>query len=161
MQPLRPHGSVPGPGAAALYIVTVSEMAGLDPTKLFPKEDDVLIEGFLDKRGDWNKAWKPRYFVLESCGKLSYFQSEADKAVPERAKGSIPINTSITVKEGAPADGKSVIEITIPASGLTSPKRTFIMGSGSPAVVQEWLNHIGRLQKRVHYVTFQEGVRHW
>ena len=60
----------------------------------------ILIKGVLEKRGGWNTAWKERFFMLESCGRLSYFKSEEDIAFPQRAKGSIPINTTITVKEG-------------------------------------------------------------
>jgi hypothetical protein len=126
----------------------------------FPKEQQIVLEGFLDKRGEWNKAWKSRYFVLESSGKLSYFQSEAEKSTPAKAKGSIPINTGMTVKEGAPSDGRNVIEITVPGSGLT-PKRTFIIGCENQEMYAQWMDSLTKLQKRVHYVTFQDNVRHW
>jgi hypothetical protein len=131
-----------------------------DERSAFPKEDHVIMQGFLDKRGEWNKAWKTRFFVLESSGKLSYFQNESDKGTPSKAKGSIPINTGMSITEGAPSDGRSVIEIVIPGSGLSS-KRTFIIGCESKELHAEWFSNLTKLQRRVHYVTFQDNVRHW
>ena len=138
------------------FVRTHSMAAGAD----FGREQQIILEGPLDKRGEWNKAWKTRYFVLESSGKLSYFQSEADKNTPSKAKGSIPINTGMTVKEGSPSEGRSVIEIVVPGSGLT-PKRTFVIGCESQENHAQWMDSLTKLQKRVHYVTFQDNVRHW
>ena len=67
-------------------------MAAGGPDGLFGKEQQVIMEGHLDKRGEWNKAWKTRYFVLESSGKLSYYASESEKDTPSKAKGSIPVS---------------------------------------------------------------------
>ena len=120
----------------------------------------ILIKGVLEKRGGWNTAWKERFFMLESCGRLSYFKSEEDIAFPQRAKGSIPINTTITVKEGEVLNGRSTIIIEIPKSGLISG-RTFVIGTESKETQQEWLKFLTATQKRVHYVAFEESVRHW
>ncbi len=129
----------------------------------FPKEAadaGILIKGVLEKRGGWNTAWKERYFMLESCGKLSYFASEEDIGIPQRAKGSIPINTTIVVKEGEILNGRHTIIIELPKSGLISG-RTFVIGSESAETQQQWLQMLTRVQKRVHYVAFEEDVRHW
>ncbi len=118
------------------------------------------MRGVLEKRGGWNTAWKGRYFILESCGKLSYFKAEEDIGFPQRAKGSIPINTSIVVREGDVISGRSTIIIEIPKSGITSG-RTFIIGTESKETQHAWINELTKLQKRVHYVAFEDDVRHW
>ena len=122
--------------------------------------DGILLSGVLEKRGGWNTAWKGRYFILESCGKLSYFKAEDDIAFPQRAKGSIPINTSIVVREGDVISGRATIVIEIPKSGLISG-RTFIIGTESKETQQIWISELIKLQKRVHYVAFEDDVRHW
>ena len=123
-------------------------------------EDGILIKGILEKRGGWNTAWKERYFILESCGKLSYFKVEEDIRFPQRANGSIPINTSIVVKEGDAVNGRFTIVIEIPKSGLISG-RTFVIGSQSKETQEAWFKILTKVQKRVHYVAFEDDVRHW
>jgi hypothetical protein len=123
-------------------------------------DEGIVIKGYLEKQGGWNTAWKQRFFILESCGKLSYFKSEEDMPYPQRAKGSIPINTSTVVKEGEVVSGRTTIVVEVSKSGL-SVSRSFVIGFESQETRQIWFRALTKVQKRVHYVAFEDDVRHW
>ncbi len=136
----------------------------------------VVVEGWLEKRGLWNPAWRSRYFVLDSRGRLSYFKTEADKAVPSHAHGSIPIcgKTTITSpapscggvphsaqdERGADAECRVEFELRVP-DGHDRAGRTFVLSAPTVGEVRRWTDALAEVQRRVLYVSFPGDVRHW
>jgi hypothetical protein len=135
-----------------------------DIDQLFPvyrPEQSVLIESTLQKRGQWNPAWKSRYFLLEPGGRLSYFTSEEDKHFPERAKGMIPIDVRATIKgDGMSEDGRFNFKIVIPGKGL-GLARTFNLSTPDNSMYVQWLSKLSSLQEKVIYTSLPQNVRHW
>lgn len=131
---------------------------------LFPEfltEGKVLIEGVLEKRGRWNSAWKPRYFVLEDSGRLSYFNSEEDKCWRKRALGIIPIDTRSTVTNDRTSDKRrSILKIHVPGKGMSSG-RTFDLSSLSKEVSDQWFTKLSSMQDSVIYTSLPGNIRHW
>ena len=119
----------------------------------FHSENKILLEGTLEKRGRWNPAWKPRYFVLEASGRLYYFLSEQDKKVTESARGVIPIDIHTSVKDGGTTDdGRYLIRIQIPGSRFSSG-RTFILSSREKSGHSEWLSILSAIRAKVYYIS--------
>ena len=137
--------------------------AKLDLDALFPEylsESTVLMEGILEKRGHWNPAWKSRYFVLESNGRLSYFMSKDDKILASNAKGIIPIdNKSKITCEGQGRDGRNIIKIQVPGK-VKSAGRTFVLSSSCRAICDQWLHHLSELQSSIIYTSIPKYLWH-
>jgi hypothetical protein len=112
-----------------------------------------LFEGALDKRGKHNTAWKGRFFVLCRTGafhqeiRLNYYSSDADRLLPDRARGSIPIDRQVAVSEGAEDEGRFSIFIVVPRrEGF--PDRTFVLGAPSADVRQQWMDALAQALSR-------------
>lgn len=99
-----------------------------------PHHDQIpVMEGFLWKRGEKNKAWKERYFILEDS-KLHYAKQKNSKKL-----GSIEIlHSKISISqpdsEGARAGWFS---FTIQPSGLG---RIYILETGTDSDRQKWID---------------------
>ena len=141
-----------------------SDDPDIDMNDLFPdfhQGSKVLIEGYLEKRGSWNTAWKTRYFVLEASGRLFYFITEADKCIIKRVRGIIPIDVRAKVKgEGLVEDGRNEIRIHVPGKGISSG-RIFILSARDKMTYDTWLHQLSLVQDKVIYTSFPENVRHW
>ena len=113
----------------------------------------VAVEGMLEKWCSWGSTFKPRYFVLEKCGRLSYFKSDLDRLFPERAKRVVPINvdTSLAVAQTRRRD-RITIEIR-PARDTDEGGRTLRLGFGSHSDSVRWHLALAEAQRSVIYVT--------
>ena len=56
----------------------------------------ILKQGLLQKRGEKNKGWKKRYFVLNQYKQLKYYQDEEKKSYA----GTIDLNEIIKIENG-------------------------------------------------------------
>ncbi len=92
------------------------------------------MEGLLEKRGAWNRAWKTRLFVLTNDGLLRYFrpgggggggaplgtiQLRAAPGAPRAGGG-----TATVVRAGGVECGRDLIEVQ-------TPGRTYVLGASS------------------------------
>eukprot|EP01084_Bolivina_argentea_P114967 204558_1 len=123
---------------------------------------DVLVKGFLDKRGKFNKAWKRRWFVLKSDFKLYYFKSHVidDKNIC----GIINLNDTETIEvplSGADLSNAWVSSIpenitkilkTVKRSWiihLKLPKRTYILAADKLESYMVWLTELSKYKKNI------------
>ena len=56
----------------------------------------VIKQGWLQKRGEKNKGWKKRYFVLNQYKQIKYYQDQEKKAF----QGAIDLNSVLKVENG-------------------------------------------------------------
>jgi hypothetical protein len=104
------------------------------------------MRGVLDKRGYWNAAWKPRYFIQTSQGELEYFEVE-DGDPRGDALGVIPIamqagcfgadNETIVRSAGREA-GRYLLELTVQGPG-PARGRKFVLGAESYKERDDWV----------------------
>jgi hypothetical protein len=147
-----------------------SEDFKLDMDAMFPifhaEPNNIVIEGFLEKRGVWNPSWRSRYFVLESRGRLSYFKNEDDSACADRALGTIPISKHTTIvpvpaqAAGAASRKRAVFEVRMP-DGEVSSGRAFLLSAPTRELGERWSAALAEVRRRVLYVSFPPNVRHW
>jgi hypothetical protein len=129
----------------------------VDLDSIFPEYPSerrcILAEGVLEKMCGWNHVWKCRYFVLEKCGRLSYFKSQSDRLFPERAKRVVPINveTSLIVSQNRQRT-KTTIEIK-GAKDTADDTRTLTIGFDSPQDFERWQIALGHAQQNVLFVS--------
>mmetsp|Transcript_3749 Transcript_3749/g.11038 ORF Transcript_3749/g.11038 Transcript_3749/m.11038 type:complete len:159 (-) Transcript_3749:98-574(-) len=121
----------------------------------------VLFEGYMQKRGFWNPAWKERYFVLDNCGRLYYYKSKSDRDSGECSAGRLALNRfcSISVPQGQ--SGQTIcFDIQVPANGQLR-NRTFHLCAPSLDVFEQWSFAVEKVKKRVIYVSFPDHGRWW
>ena len=106
-------------------------------------------EGLLHKRGQWNPAWKERFFVLTPRGDLEYYAAP-DGAPRGPPAGVIPValppgargeDESTLVRAGGRDGALGLIELTVRAPG-PARGRTYVLGAPSGAEQERW--EIGR-----------------
>eukprot|EP01137_Pigoraptor_chileana_P025657 Opistho-2@95439 len=92
---------------------------------------DFVIEGYLNKIGEMNKAWKRRWCTLDDKT-IEYFKDPLDA----RALGEIRIGSAAEGYQVSEGEAGDVHELTlfVPASG-----RTFHFSSESKETVQKWV----------------------
>jgi len=108
-----------------------------DGTKVDPLSSK---EGWLLKEGEWNHAFKKRYFVL-SLNRLQYFK---DKVHGEKPQGFISLYQDTLVVPGNPEKGAHMLLLT-PAPG----ERTFHIQAKDDATRDEWITAIRALLKNL------------
>ncbi len=128
----------------------------LDIDSMFPLYQSdrryIMVEGELGKWCSWSLAFKQRYFVLEDCGRLSYFKSARDRHFPERAKRVIPVNvdSSLAVAQTRRRD-RITIEIR-PARDDGDDGRALRLGFESRGEFERWHLALAEAQQSVLYV---------
>ena len=144
---------------ASPLLHTLSESRFRNPNldRIFPlyAEDrrHVLIEGLLEKWCRWRSSFKLRYFVLEKCGRLSYFKSDRDRLLPERAKRitAVHVGTSLAV---AQTRGRDRITIEIKSlRGVGEDGRVLLLGFELRRDFERWQLALAEAQQSVHYVS--------
>ena len=131
----------------------------------YSQRASTVIEGFLEKRGVWNPSWRRRYFVLESCGRLSYYKHKPDSTIPGRALGGIPICVQTAIVPAHPATktahgSRAILEVRMPGGGVSSG-RTFLLSAPSCEEGERWAAALAEVRRRVLYVSFPLSARHW
>jgi hypothetical protein len=111
------------------------------------------MEGVLEKWCRWSNCFKHRYFVLESCGRLSYFKSERDRLFPERTKRvtAINVDTSLFVAQTTARD-RITIEIR-PPRDAGQGGRPLLLGFASRRELERWHLALAEVQQNVLYVS--------
>mmetsp|Transcript_8330 Transcript_8330/g.24744 ORF Transcript_8330/g.24744 Transcript_8330/m.24744 type:complete len:187 (-) Transcript_8330:104-664(-) len=138
---------------------SMADKRKLDEYKKQNSQDNfVLMEGALTKRGSMFPSWKERYFVLESRGRLTYYNSEDESSRASNALGSIPICVGTTITQ-PPAD-KSTFEIRVPPNP-NHKGRMFLLSADTHEAASTWAATLQQVQQRVLYVSFPAGLRHW
>eukprot|EP00698_Gefionella_okellyi_P001171 TRINITY_DN11086_c0_g1_i2.p1 TRINITY_DN11086_c0_g1~~TRINITY_DN11086_c0_g1_i2.p1 ORF type:complete len:1784 (-),score=423.23 TRINITY_DN11086_c0_g1_i2:68-5419(-) len=87
---------------------------------------EVLIEGFMSKQGDWNKAFRQRWFVIKDDA-LNYYRQQKDRS----PAGKIPLSQSSLHNDAGLA-----FHIT------TSKGRTYELKAENPQEKQLWMRSI-------------------
>eukprot|EP00292_Cryptomonas_paramecium_P024732 CAMPEP_0113663824 /NCGR_PEP_ID=MMETSP0038_2-20120614/1378_1 /TAXON_ID=2898 /ORGANISM="Cryptomonas paramecium" /LENGTH=146 /DNA_ID=CAMNT_0000578937 /DNA_START=10 /DNA_END=450 /DNA_ORIENTATION=- /assembly_acc=CAM_ASM_000170 len=119
---------------------------------------DVLIEGVLEKQGRWNKCWKQRYFVLESSGRMYYYQSESSKWDMSQAIKVIPIDCEAKITFSR-QDKRNIIEIRVPSDG--SGKRCCFLSTDDEITLEKWRRCLTSAQSSILFTTCPLNVRSW
>jgi hypothetical protein len=102
------------------------------------QNNDIILEGYLTKKGYWNRNFKLRYFVLHQNGDLRYFSSEADKIFQERALKVISLSTEgteATVRRGG-LSNYAEIKLSIVCPNYA---RTFTFGAPTISSQVQWM----------------------
>ena len=102
-----------------------------------------LLQGVLEKKGQWFPVWKTRIFVLETNKMLSYYEQRGDKMF---YKGCIPLNTNVQLVKGDVDDtGRAIIKLYTFKRIMkrhflyTTPGRTYTLGAPSIKIQEKWM----------------------
>lgn len=102
-----------------------------------------IIQGVLEKKGQWFSSWKTRIFVLENNKMLSYFEQRDDKMF---YKGCIPLNTNVELVRGdVDETGRAIIKLYTVKRVMkrhflyTTPGRTYVLGCPSKKIQDNWV----------------------
>ena len=103
-----------------------------------------ILQGELEKKGQWFSTWKSRIFVLESYKILSYFEKRGDNMY---YKGCIPLTTQVQLVRGdVDETGRAIIKLYTFKKVMkrhflyTTPGRTFTLGAPSRKIQEKWVN---------------------
>mmetsp|Transcript_9186 Transcript_9186/g.14110 ORF Transcript_9186/g.14110 Transcript_9186/m.14110 type:complete len:335 (-) Transcript_9186:13-1017(-) len=96
---------------------------------------DVIKQGWLQKRGEKNKGWKRRYFVLNEHKQMKYFQD----AQRTQFQGIIALNEVSSIKEGATETTQSMYHLE-----LHTNKRIWILSADSLKQRKSWFDELQR-----------------
>ena len=122
-------------------------MSSFNAATTDPRAEAKGPEGLLHKRGQWNPAWKERYFVLTPCGNLEYYKAVPDGARPDAPAGVIPValragccgeREGTRVRDGGRDGRLEVIELTVRAAGPVCG-RTYVLGAATVAEHRWWM----------------------
>mmetsp|Transcript_87626 Transcript_87626/g.233306 ORF Transcript_87626/g.233306 Transcript_87626/m.233306 type:complete len:156 (+) Transcript_87626:55-522(+) len=131
-------------------------------TVSFSLDDNVVMHGFLKKRGGWNPAWKSRYFVLDGRGRLHYFKVKSDSSDPARCMGSIPITSETYISTNRESKGVPglTFEVRIAANDDHSG-RTFYFKTETSEEADVWVTKLKAVAEQILFVSFDCSSRHW
>jgi len=101
---------------------------------------DSLREGFLHKKGDTNKAWKQRYFVLRG-NVVMYFKSPQDK----KSAGQIELSRGAQLLLGPKEASNRPHAFALAPIGS---KRKYILAADNAEEMDRWLSVIGNLLEK-------------
>ena len=97
--------------------------------------DGILFESYLDKKGEVNKKFKRRYFVLNKFKQLKYYNN-ADR---ECMHGFIDLNDP-SISFNLPKDEFYFNQANI--IELISEKRTWVLASKEHKIFKEWIAYL-------------------
>mmetsp|Transcript_43271 Transcript_43271/g.115751 ORF Transcript_43271/g.115751 Transcript_43271/m.115751 type:complete len:162 (-) Transcript_43271:34-519(-) len=122
----------------------------------------VIMQGFLRKKGEWNPAWKSRYFVFDGRGRLHYFKDKNDSSGSARCLGSIPItsDTKISMCQDSRSHCDLTFEVRV-APNEDHSGRTFTLKAETHEEALEWVSVLSSVAERTLLVSFDAGIRHW
>ncbi len=102
-----------------------------------------ILQGILEKKGQWYSSWKTRMFVLENQKILSYYEPRDDKMF---YKGCIPLNKNVQLVRGdVDETGRAIIKIYTFKRVMkrhflyTTPGRTYVLGAPSRKIQDTWV----------------------
>lgn len=96
----------------------------------------VLLQGWLNKRGEVRQSWKKRFFSLHSSGILEY--STKEECGTPATKGTVQLCTAISAQALTHGDQRAnCIEII-------TPERIWLLEASDPAKADLWLAEIDK-----------------
>mmetsp|Transcript_40924 Transcript_40924/g.109475 ORF Transcript_40924/g.109475 Transcript_40924/m.109475 type:complete len:171 (+) Transcript_40924:145-657(+) len=124
------------------------------------RKPQILLEGYLKKRGHWNPSWKTRYFVFDDMGRLFYFKTKEDSMNLDSSCGRVPINRFVSFSQPSSIDGQAVFQFTIPPNDCHNG-RTFTLAATNIEEAQKWVHALQDIGQHVFYICFPMHIRHW
>jgi hypothetical protein len=105
------------------------------------RNQKIVLEGVLAKRGFWNPDFKERYFVLTRNGDVWYFLDKSQKDCPEQALGVIHLGSKTTLASVAAKDGSKSAEILLSVSRPeTTFPRAFVLQATTQKAQEDWID---------------------
>ncbi|ETO36225.1 hypothetical protein RFI_00837 [Reticulomyxa filosa] len=101
-------------------------------------EVDVLMAGYLHKKGSWNSNWNRRYFTLRNDNCLYYFENAHDTF---KYKGIIPLNSVYRLTMTTTADSKFSFGFA-----LETKSRTYFLACVGDTERTDWMSTIACLR---------------
>eukprot|EP00002_Diphylleia_rotans_P015040 TRINITY_DN2912_c0_g1_i3.p1 TRINITY_DN2912_c0_g1~~TRINITY_DN2912_c0_g1_i3.p1 ORF type:complete len:120 (+),score=23.25 TRINITY_DN2912_c0_g1_i3:870-1229(+) len=114
-------------------------MAGLEPPPQRKENEEILIQGYLMKRGGFVKNIKQRWFILYKTKSLFYYRRPQTEPTTFQLKGSIPLDGS---KLGL-LEFKERPGFFIQAPGKNG--RKFILQAPDDESHQQWVSILSQL----------------
>eukprot|EP00002_Diphylleia_rotans_P015039 TRINITY_DN2912_c0_g1_i2.p1 TRINITY_DN2912_c0_g1~~TRINITY_DN2912_c0_g1_i2.p1 ORF type:complete len:228 (+),score=46.50 TRINITY_DN2912_c0_g1_i2:104-787(+) len=122
-----------------LIIKYTHQMAGLEPPPQRKENEEILIQGYLMKRGGFVKNIKQRWFILYKTKSLFYYRRPQTEPTTFQLKGSIPLDGS---KLGL-LEFKERPGFFIQAPGKNG--RKFILQAPDDESHQQWVSILSQL----------------
>ena len=103
----------------------------------------MLKQGWLDKRGELNTAWKARYFVLTAADpyrdvpKMLRYYKDEETARIGKSGGAIECTDAVTAVKGISDDPSKLYSMEV-----TMPARTYALAAKTAADIDEWVSMI-------------------
>lgn len=114
------------------------------------------LEGTLFKRGEVNKAWKQRVFVLDAAARAVYYFR--GKKPQEQAQGFVPVWDARCVAEAGPSSPRSGARCQLTVAAPF--RRTYVLGFGDEATREQFRQAVGRVRAEGR-ARDAEGVHSW